>query len=82
VSTFFQHTMKKSKDLRLRIEPKLFNEFSRLAKSLDMPVSQVLRRLITQFIEQNLDERQNALFPVSPVSTSQDKIGTNRTAND
>ncbi len=82
MATHAYYTMKKSKDLRLRIEPELFNEFTRLAKNLDMPVSQVLRRLITQFIEQNLAERQNTLFPVNPSSEPQVNIDTDRAANE
>ncbi len=74
--------MKKSKDLRLRIEPDLFKELSRVAKSLDMPISQVLRRLITQFVEQNLAERQNTLFPVNQSSMSQVNIDADRAVNE
>jgi len=77
VSSFHGRLMKKSKDLRLRIEPELFNEFSRIAQSLDMPVSQIVRRLMSQFIEQNSSERQSSLFPVNTIATSDEmaKLG-------
>ena len=74
--------MKKSKDLRLRIEPELFAEFSSIAKSLDMPVSQIIRRLMTQFIEQNSSERQSALFPVDAVAASHESTDLGRAAGE
>lgn len=55
----------KTKDLRLRVEPDLFEAFSKASKSLDMPVSQVLRRLMAQFVNQSAIEQQHALFPPS-----------------
>ena len=78
MSPILGHQMKKSKDLRLRIEPELFAEFSRIAKSLDMPVSQIIRRLMAQFIEQNSSERQSALFPVDAISTSHEAADLGR----
>ena len=70
--------MNKTKDLRLRIEPELFDQFAQLAKALDMPVSQILRRLIAQFVEQNSAERQNTLFPLSSISVSHRNAGSDQ----
>ena len=78
MSPFLGYQMKKSKDLRLRIEPELFAEFSTIAKSLDMPVAQIIRRLMAQFIEQNSTERQSTLFPLDAVSTSHEATDLGR----
>jgi len=74
--------MKKSKDLRLRIEPDLYDEFAIVAQDLGMPVSQIIRRLMTQFVDQNSSERQNTLFPLPTVSASRNVQNTVRSRSE
>ena len=74
--------MNKSKDLRLRIEPDLYDEFANVAKDLRMPVSEIIRRLMTQFVDQNSSERQTALFPLPTVSAARDGLNTVRSRSE
>lgn len=70
---FLGPLMKKSKDLRLRVEPELFNDFSKIAETMSIPVSQLVRHLMTQFIEQNSSGRQINLFSASSISIHQER---------
>ncbi len=41
----------KTKDLRLRVEPELYESFREACYQLDLSASHVLRRLMQQFVE-------------------------------
>lgn len=54
--------MKKSSNIRIRVEPELHQQFSEACRSQDIPVARVLRKFMRQYVNEVIINRQTDMF--------------------
>jgi len=54
--------MSKSSNYRIRVEPKLHQEFLDACRSEDKPAAQVIREFMRAYVEKSYGRRQTELF--------------------
>lgn len=55
----------KTSALRIRIEPRLHDDFIAICKDLDLPASQVIRKFMKEFVEENSQQSQEKGLEIS-----------------